>query len=100
MMVVATEGSEVSGSGGSAFCPGGSMVEVAVDGRHPTTRENTGPVAAFDIAPLTGIRPPAGDAVGNDLSGVGIGDSPSPLGSLLLFCDLAGEVGDDRSVAG
>ena len=100
LVVVAAERGEVVDIGGSTFRPGGAMVEVAVGGRHPTTGENTGAVAAFDLAPLAGFGPAAGSAVGDDLAGVGIGEGPPPFGSLLLFGDLAGEVGDDWSVAG
>ena len=89
-MVVAAEGNELVGGGRSAFCPRDSMVQVAVDGRHPTTGEDAITVAAFDIATLCGGGPPAGDAAVDDLSGVGMGDSPTPLGSLLLLCDLPG----------
>ena len=100
LVVVAAERGEVFDIRGSAFFPGDAMVEVAVGGRHPTTGENTGAVAGFDLASLAGIGPAAGDAIGDDLSGFGMCDSPPPFGSLLLFCDLAGEVGDDRSVSG
>ena len=35
-----------------------------------------------------------------DQTGVGMGQSPAPFGSRLVFCDLAGDVGDDRPIPG
>jgi hypothetical protein len=61
-MVVAAEGNELVGGGRSAFCPRDSMVQVAVNGRHPTTGEDAVTVAAFDIATPCGGGPLAGDA--------------------------------------
>ena len=83
-----------------SLCPGLAMVEVAVDGRHPTTRKDAVALASLDVASLGGGRPAAGDAVVDDLAGIGIGQGPPPLGAVLTFGDLAGDVGDHRSVAG
>ena len=77
-----------------------TMVEVAVDGGHPTTRKHAGPVPGFDMATLPGIGPPSGDAVVHHLAGVGMGQSPPPFSSGLGFCDLAGDVGNDRPITG
>jgi len=99
-MVVAAEGYELVGGGGSAFCPRDSVVEVAVGGWHPTAREDAILVAAFDVPPLSTGGSPASDAVMDDLAGLRMGDGPSPLGVLLLLGDLAGNVGDDRSISG
>ena len=57
-------------------------------------------MAGFDVAALAGGGPAAGDAVVDDLAGVGMGQGPTPFGVRLVFCDLAGDVGDDRPVSG
>ena len=51
-VVGSAECCEVVRDGGSAFCPCGGVVEVAVCGRHATSREHTGPVASFYFAAL------------------------------------------------
>ncbi len=91
-MVVATEWHELFDRGWSTFCPRDSMVEVAVGGWHPTARKNAGAIATFDVAALIGRGPPSGGAVVNDLSGIGMDHSPSPLAVLLLFRHLASDV--------
>ena len=99
LMVVAAEGGEVVEAGRSTLGPGGLVVEVAVDGGHSTAREDAGRVAGLDVAGLSDAGTPAGGAVVDHLAVLGDGESPFGL-LVLLFCDLAGDVGDDRSVSG
>jgi hypothetical protein len=99
-VVVATERVEVIDSGWSALGPGDAMVEVTVGRRHATPGKDAGAVTSFDMSTLAGGRPPAGDAGVDRLTSVGICDAPAPFGLLLLFGDLTGDVGDDRSVTG
>ena len=100
VVVVAAEWSEVGDVGGSALGVGGAVVEVAVGGGAAASGEGTGAVSGFDVAALRRGGSPAGGAVGDDLSGVGVGDGVTPFGVVLVVGDLAGDVGDDRSVAG
>ena len=100
VVVVAAERCQVAGVGGSTVGPGLAVVEVAVDGRHPTAGKDTGPLAGFDVAALGGGGSAAGNPVVDHESGVGVGQSPPPFRSRLVFCDLAGDVGDDRPIPG
>ena len=100
VVVVAAEGGQVPDFGGSAVGPLLKVVEVAVDGRHPTTGADAAAVTGFDVAALPGSGPPSGDAVVDGQATVGVGQSPPPLGTGLVFGDLAGDVGDDRPVPG
>jgi hypothetical protein len=100
LVIVATERNKIVDAGWSAVGRLNSVVEVTVDGRHSTTRKNAGGVAAFDVPALSGGGSPAGDAVVDGLAALRMSDGPSPLGVLLLLNNLAGDVGDDRSVSG
>ena len=99
-VVVAAEGCEVVSCRGSVVGPCGAVVEVAVDRRHAASGEDTGEVGGGDLTLLACGGSAAGDAGGDRMSAVGVGDGPSPGRALLPLADLSGEVGDDRSVAG
>ncbi len=82
------------------MCVGEAVVEVAVGGGHATAGEHTVGVVGLDFSALAGGGASSGDAVVDDLAGVGVGDGVAPFGSGLLLGDLAGDVGDDGPVAG
>ena len=90
VVVVTAQWGQVSFCGGSAVSPGPAVVEVAVDGGHPTSREDTVPVTGFDLAPLGGGGPSAGNTVVGYLTGFGVGQCPTPFSLRLVFCHLAG----------
>lgn len=94
-MVVPAERHQVLVAGRSVLVPGDAMVEVTGSGGHPTSGEDTGRVAALDMAALIRVGATTGAAVMDRLAAVAVGAGPSPLDLVLLFCDLAGDVGDD-----
>ena len=75
------------------------MVEVRLAGGHPTAGEDTGVGDGFDLTSLTGGGSASGGADVDYLT-VLVGDGGPPFRFLLLFCDLAGDVGDDRPPSG
>ncbi len=100
LVVVAAEGCEVVGGGGSAVGPGLAVVEVAFGGGDATAGEDAVGVASFDLAALEVGGPSSGYTVVDGHTAVTIGQGPAPFGSGLVFCDLAGDVGDDRPISG
>ena len=90
---------EVAFAGLSAVAPTFVVVEIAVDRWHSTTRKDTPGVPGFHVAAERGAGAPFGDAVDDEVTGLSVGDAPSPLGVFLFLGDLAGDVGDHRAVA-
>lgn len=99
-VVMATERGEIGGYGRPTFAVRRSVIDIAIGGRHPATREDAGGLVGLDLTLLIGGRPPAGDSVVDDPAGVWIGCLKPPLGLGLVVGYLAGDVGDDRPVAG
>jgi hypothetical protein len=96
-VVVAADGAEVGGVGGSAVLVVDGVVEVAVGGGYATGGEDAGGVGGLDPAGLDGGGSTAGGAVPEDGAAVGVGEGDVPLAVLLTEGDLAGDVGHDGS---
>jgi hypothetical protein len=99
-MVVSAEWCEFVGPGVAGLGIWFAVVEVTFDCGHPASGGDTGPVSGMDVAFLRGVGASSGGSVVYDHSGVGVGDGVPPFGLLLVLGDLAGDVGDDRSVSG
>ncbi len=76
------------------------MVEVTIDCRHAAPGEDAGAVPGLGAAAQGGGGPTPGGALVEHVSGVGVVDGVAPFGVVGVGGDLAGDVGDDRAVAG
>ena len=100
-MVVSAEWCEFVGPGVTGLRIWFAVVEVTVAGcGHAASGGDTGPVSGLDVALLAGFGASSGGSVVDDHSGVGVGDGVPPFGLLLVFGDLAGDVGYDWPVSG
>jgi hypothetical protein len=99
-VVVAAEWCEFVGPGVTGLRIWFAVIEITVGCGHPASGGDTGPVSGMDVALLAGFGSSSGGSVVDDHSGVGVGDGVPPFGLLLVFGDLAGDVGDDWSVSG
>jgi hypothetical protein len=96
-VVVTAEGVELVAVGGVAFGVGDAVVEVASGGRGSASGEHARFVAHLDVATGVGVGAAAGD-VGVDEVAVFVEDTDPPRRSVFVR-HLAGDVGDDGSVA-
>ncbi|MDH5505200.1 MAG: hypothetical protein OEY98_14380, partial [Acidimicrobiia bacterium] len=98
-VVVSAVGVQVGGGGWSAVGPVDGVVEVGVDGRYAAAGHDTVGTVGSDDPALLGGWSSSGDPHSDRLAGVRVGDHKFPGAWSVLFGDLSGNVGDDRSVA-
>jgi len=99
-VIMAAPGTKVLLARGPAFGPGDAVVEVAGSRGHATSGEHTRLIAGLDTSPQSSRWPAAGKLGMGQFPCLRISDGEPPLGLLMIFCDLSGDVGDDRSESG
>ena len=99
-VVVSAEGGEIADLSRAALRPGDLVVEITGAGGHATPGKHTTRMEGFDMTLLAGSRSTSRQSLVNRHSGGRVGDHIPPLGSVLLFGDLTGNVRDDRPIPG
>lgn len=99
-VVVAAQGDQLVGMSPATVRMANPMIEVTLRSRHATSREDARHIARFDGPPLRSAGAPACGARDDGSTRRRIGHGEPPLRVPLLPGDVAGDVGDHRSVTG